>query len=230
MPAVPCSTTGRGWPGKARPSCRTGNFSGFSGEPARKIYWISQHLVASKKETEKVNKYRDHVEQRGYAFTPFGLETYGSWGPRAKDVLDRLVAHAEACDLGDTRPHYAWVAQHIRDAAQQLVGVALMKGIARSLHTSALRRARPTPHDVDDYIDRAFSQLSHHAPSSSSAPLPRGRSGSAPMAREAVIPPGTSPFSHTSPHHPPPPPSSRAPLSTNPSCEFVGCGCPRDST
>ena len=69
-----------------------------------------------------------------------------------------------------------------------------MKGIARSLHLSARRRACPTPHDVDDYVDRAFSQLHRHASSSSSSPLPRGRSGSAPMAREAEIIVGTSPL------------------------------------
>eukprot|EP01052_Picozoa_sp_SAG31_P065643 SAG31_NODE_24467_length_480_cov_30.881890_1_plen_121_part_01 len=94
-------------------------------------------VVAAKKEGEKLVKYRDHVERRGFAFSPFGLETYGAWGPQAKDILDRLVAHADASERSDTRFHYMWVAQHIRDAAQQLVGVALMKGVARALHASA---------------------------------------------------------------------------------------------
>eukprot|EP01052_Picozoa_sp_SAG31_P044960 SAG31_NODE_8031_length_1536_cov_7.522617_1_plen_45_part_10 len=45
-----------------------------------------------------------------------------------------------------------------------------MKGVARALHASACRRANPTPQDIGDYVDRAFSSLPHHT---SSTPPPR---------------------------------------------------------
>ena len=147
-------------------------------------------LVASKKESEKVSKYRSHVERRGFAFSPFGLETYGAWGPRAQGVLQRLVAHAESQSCDDTRSHYSWVASHIRDAAQQLVGVACARGIARALHESALGRVAPTNLDVGDYVERAFAGLHRRASSPPSSPPTRGRGGVPPWHKVLAFPLG----------------------------------------
>ena len=163
-----------------------------------------------------MSKYRSHVERRGFAFSPFGLETYGAWGPRAQGVLQRLVAHAESQSCDDTRSHYSWVASHIRDAAQQLVGVACARGIARALHESALGRVAPTNLDVGDYVERAFAGLHRRASSPPSSPPTRGRGGGATMARGARVPPrGAS----SQPSPPPSPLASRASHATHASCQ-----------
>ena len=163
-----------------------------------------------------MSKYRSHVERRGFAFSPFGLETYGAWGPQAQSVLQRLVAHAESSSHEDTRSHYSWVASHIREAAQQLVGVACTRGIARALHESAFKRVAPTNLDVGDYVEWAFASLRATSPPPS--PPNGGRGGGATMAQGARVPPMGASSSM-----PPPPPrsplASRAPFATHTSCQ-----------
>eukprot|EP01051_Picozoa_sp_SAG22_P000382 SAG22_NODE_10_length_35702_cov_72.266992_3_plen_202_part_00 len=51
--------------------------------------------VAAAQERGKVTKYLALAEALGFVFKPFGVETWGAWGPGATQVLHQLVAHAE---------------------------------------------------------------------------------------------------------------------------------------
>eukprot|EP01052_Picozoa_sp_SAG31_P048883 SAG31_NODE_10440_length_1138_cov_1.854668_1_plen_133_part_10 len=106
-------------------------------------------------------KYFDLVAGRGYDFSPFGLETYGAWGPWAQHVLRELLTHAAQTSQGhDVRSVYGWSAPHLAEAAKQLVGVARMKGIAVSLHRAASRRwAAPAPQLDEQALDELFSAV-----------------------------------------------------------------------
>ena len=66
-------------------------------------------LAATLRENQKVTKYSELVASRGYDFSPFGVETYGAWGPRAQQVLSELLAHATQTSQGtDVRSTYGW--------------------------------------------------------------------------------------------------------------------------
>ena len=83
-------------------------------------------------------------------------------GPRARQILAELLAHAHSTNCDDTRLQYSWTAPHIKEAAKQLVGVARMRGIAIALHRSAAaRRAQRggRPELDDQALDELFSQL-----------------------------------------------------------------------
>ena len=96
--------------------------------------------MAAKKEGEKATKSAASVEAQGMAFSGFGLETYGCWGPSAVRLLGELKEHAAAAERDDTRASFGWCAPHVSEAARQMVVVARMKGIAGALVGSAAKR------------------------------------------------------------------------------------------
>ena len=75
--------------------------------------------------------------QRGFDFRPFTIETFGAWGKDARRTL-RLIER-EALDF-DTRPTASWTASHIRALSEQLIGVALAKGLSDQLRSGNRRR------------------------------------------------------------------------------------------
>eukprot|EP01051_Picozoa_sp_SAG22_P026367 SAG22_NODE_8283_length_667_cov_1.529930_1_plen_84_part_00 len=62
--------------------------------------YASVGAVAAAKERGKVTKYHTLAEALGFVFEPFGVETWGAWGPGATQVLHQLVAGGGA----PTRP------------------------------------------------------------------------------------------------------------------------------
>ena len=67
---------------------------------------VGAGVVAAKIEGAKNSKYGAQAEALGYHFTPFGLETYGTWGPHAVEALGKLVQHAEATAHDNTHANY----------------------------------------------------------------------------------------------------------------------------
>jgi len=91
-------------------------------------------------ERAKVTKYIALARALGFNFMPFGIETYGAWGPGATEVLRRLTRHAEAEYRVDTSESVGWCAPHIAEVARQWVSVALFRGNAQILRRSAAKR------------------------------------------------------------------------------------------
>lgn len=125
--------------------------------------------VAARAKGAKVRKYRAEVERSGLEFRPFGLGTYGAWGPGAQRVLRQLLAYADAHGGGDTRPRYLWTAPHVAEAARQLIVVARVRGIALALVKSAAQRRRPSRGLDREHMDADFAHLRSSTPSSREA-------------------------------------------------------------
>ena len=87
--------------------------------------------AAASKERAKVIKYMQVATLRGFDFAPFGLESYGAWGPAANESLRRLCKHASTGGRTDTRAAVGWCAPHIAEVARQWVSVALQRGNGR---------------------------------------------------------------------------------------------------
>ena len=99
--------------------------------------------AAASKERAKVSKYMQLATLRGFDFAPFGLESYGAWGPAANESLRRLCKHASSGGRTDTRAAVGWCAPHIAEVARQWVSVALQRGNGRLLlDASAARYSR----------------------------------------------------------------------------------------
>ena len=94
--------------------------------------------VAIATDDGRVYERMDNVcAQRGFDFRPFTIETFGAWGKDARRTL-RLIER-EALDF-DTRPTASWTASHIRALSEQLIGVALAKGLSDQLRSGNRRR------------------------------------------------------------------------------------------
>ena len=139
----------------------------------------------------KSRKYRAEVQRHGLEFRPFGVETYGAWGPGAQRVLRQLVAHANATSQTNMRPAYLWTAPHIAEAARQLVAVARMKGIALALLRSAAGRRVPAAGPDCEGLASSFSHLRQTAP-----PSREGQGGGASDARCAACGPSAGTRAH----------------------------------
>lgn len=147
----------------------------------RGVDMLDAGRVAARAEGAKVRKYRAEVERSGLEFRPFGLETYGAWGPGAQRVLRQLLAYADAHGGGDTRPRYLWTAPHVAEAARQLIAVARVRGIALALVKSAAQRRRPSRGLDREHMDADFAHLRSSTPSSR-----EGREGGARAALGAL--------------------------------------------
>ena len=77
---------------------------------------------------------------RGFDFAPFGLESYGAWGPAANESLRRLGKHARTGGRTDTRAAVGWCAPHIAEVARQWVSVAVQRGNGRLLLDASAAR------------------------------------------------------------------------------------------
>ena len=78
------------------------------------------------KEAEKVSKYQTACAREGWAFTPAAFDTWGGMGPKAKDLLYRMLRRAVGAAPVELRP------LRVNEMKQQL-SLALMRQVWKLL-------------------------------------------------------------------------------------------------
>ena len=89
---------------------------------AREMPWTKEKADAFLKqaETRKTNKYRAACEQQGWAFVPAAFDSWGGVGPKAKDLLAKLLARSTGAVPLELKPLVAM--EH-----RQRLSLALMR-------------------------------------------------------------------------------------------------------
>ena len=89
--------------------------------------WRDASSVLSVVEQGKRDKHEAVCRSHGFDFSPFGFSVFGSFGPAARDLLDRIVQryrlHAQVADW----EAHAWIHRRLsfaimRGVAEQFVG------------------------------------------------------------------------------------------------------------
>ena len=87
----------------------------------------------------KEEKHKARVNERGYRFLPFVLETHGAWGSQAHQFL----RHLAYLRYPDETPLAPKLRAAFRRTWTQLISLSLVRGLNQGFH-KALTRALPT--------------------------------------------------------------------------------------